>query len=160
MPSSKHKDSGGSSACGPATQYRIIIRKYTNLLLEDKSSGKFLDMWNNRNVQTPMDSYYLDYISGGGEAQDHEGFYFYYRRLVGSTRNTSTISAGGLLGLPDVIWTDFSADAKGMASTADAVIGKKCWQMITDHPDKYSDGVGMELMCAWLGAATTIVVSS
>ena len=134
---------------------------------ESQTSARFASLWSSRAV------HYLDvalpYLVGGGEANSAAGWWAYIRRLHGSTRNTSTKSLTGQLGLPAEVWTQFEldhaalkADTTHNGGASDALQGKRIYEFLISaviDSDKYKRGNYREILEAW-GAVSSALGSS
>lgn len=148
----------GSTGAHLAERLQALCDKYNSLLPEAQSSAQFMDWYNNLSSIVPADSIPAQYVIGGGETNSPEGWWSYLRRMAASTRNTSTQSASGQLGLPSETWRDFLGVIEGMtpAGLASSAVGKRLYNFITNRPDLVATNC-YELFLAWTawGGSTT-----
>ena len=149
----------GSTGVAAAIRVSLTIDRW---LAGPATSAAFITIWDNRTAIFREDSLPQDYIVGGGEANTPLGWFAYYRRLLGSTRNTSSGGTFSVLGLPDAVWTDFSTrvDTAVAAETTvnDNGIGDIVYNILVSTLIDYQDGTGKGLLSAW--AATTLTQES
>ena len=148
----------GSTGYFAASRVRTVIDTFKGMPAQQQSTGVWQTLWTNRT--TIWIDATRDYIVGGGEANASSGWYHYVRRLHNSTLNTSTASASGNLGLPDPVWSSFSAkitsaiSSESWASSVDANLGRIV------HKFRNESGQFRELLEAWAGHETSEVPSS
>ena len=150
---------GGSTGVAAAIRVSLVIDRW---LTGPATSAAWTSIWDVRTAVFTEDMLPQDYIIGGGEANTPLGWFAYYRRLLGSTRNTSSGGTFNIFGIPDEVWTDFSTrvdTAIAAESTAnDNGIGDIVYNILVSTLVNYQDGSGKGLLSAW--AATTLVQES
>ena len=158
----------GSTGFENAARSKAVIDTFFDLPIESQTSAVFANLWSVRS--TLYIDVRADYIIGGGEANTAAGWWAYLRRLHGSTYNTSTKSAGGILALPSAVWTNFVADRVALAAvsthtdgTTDADHGRRVYEFLvstTINSERYRSGQYRELLEAWAGRGSSDVGSS
>jgi len=157
----------GSTGYTSAARAKLVIREFFARPIESQTSAVFASIWSSRSNISGVE---LPYIIGGGEANSADGWWSYLRRLHGSTYNTSTRSAGGILGLPSTTWLQFVSDRATLAAlsthvsgTTDADHGRRVYEFLVStaiNSSKYHYGIYRELLEAWAGRGTSDVGSS
>jgi len=158
----------GSKGYTSAARVKAAIDEFYGRPLESQTSAVFASIWSSRAAAHIDVS--LPYIIGGGEADSASGWFAYLSRLHGSTRNTSTKSQSGVLGLPSPVWTQFVSDLTLLATasthehgTTDADHGRRVYQFMVStiiDSDKYKRGQYRELLEAWAGVGSSAAGSS
>jgi len=149
----------GSTGVAAAIRVSLVIDRW---LTGPATSAAWTNLWDNRTALFREDTLDQSYQIGGGETNTPLGYFAFYRRLVGSTRNTSSGGKFGILGLPEAVWDDFSTrvdTAIAAESTAnDNGIGDIVYNILVSTLVNYQDGTGKGLLSAW--AATTLTQES
>ena len=152
----------GSTGAASALRIEKVIDRFRVLPSGRQTSAAWTDLYDNRVAYFPEDGLDQAYIIGGGEANTPLGYFAFYRRLLGSTRNTSSGGTFSVLGLPDPIWSDLSTivDTAIAAETTvnDNGIGDIVFYIISNSTVNYLDGAAKATLAAW--AATTLVQES
>ena len=152
----------GSTGVAAALRIERVIDLFRALPAGRQTSAVWTNLWDNRVANFPEDGLDQSYIIGGGEDNTPLGWFAYYRRLLGSTRNTSSGGTFSILGLPDPIWSDLSTivDTAVAAETTvnDNGIGDIVFYIINNSTRSYLDGPAKGLLASW--AATTLVQES
>jgi len=157
----------GSTGYTSASRVKLVIDEFFARPLESQTSAVFASIWSSR-ASIPDVS--LPYLIGGGEPNNSSGWWSYVKRLHGSTYNTSTRSAGGVLGLPSPAWTQFVADRATLAAlsthvsgTTDSDHGRRVYEFLVStsiNSKKYHSGVYRELLEAWAARGSSDIGSS
>ncbi len=157
----------GSEGYTSASRVRKVMDEFYGRPIESQTSAVFASIWSSRaTVHLDVE---LPYIIGGGEdTLTAAGWWAYIKRLHGSTHNTSTKSAGGILSLPDPVWRNFVADhaALRVASShnggaSDALQGKRVHEflvatnleMLSNPGFETAGGGGVDIWANWLEGA-------
>src|SRR3990167_1444508 len=147
----------GSTGGEKFERVKHAIARYRAEFPENKTSARWSSHWAQRGT-TPFDIR-CDYPIGAGEANTPAGMYAYYRRLVNSTRNTSSGGRYAILGLPNASWRDFSTrvPVAGQTTLSDAARWQHVYEILrtTSPVDYQQDGEPMELLAAWAGNERT-----
>jgi len=157
----------GSTGYTSAARVKAVIDEFFTRPEGSQTSAVFASIWSSR-VAAHRDVP-LPYIVGGGEANSAAGWWAYIRRLHGSTRNTSTKSLTGQLGLPADVWTQFALDHAALKAdtthndgASDVLQGKRIYEFLVSaaiDSDKYKGGNYREILEAW-GAVSSALGSS
>lgn len=160
----------GSTGYTSAARVKAVIDEFFTRPEAHQTSAVFAGIWSSR-VAAHRDVP-LPYIIGGGEANSAAGWWAYIRRLHGSTRNTSTKSLTGQLGLPGDVWNTFVVDLAIMNAlstlvfmdgTTDSDVGVRVQQFLMSDAidsDKYRRGGYREILEAWSVVGSTAAGSS
>ncbi len=147
----------GMSGSTGAMEAQRIERVIDRWEASDQTSVSWATFWDNRDTYWREDLVRQDYIIGGGEANATTGWYQYWRRLVGSTRNTSTGGTFSVLGLPNAVWLDFSTrvPVAGETTLTDNARGDHVYAVIISTVVDYLAGDGRGLLAAWAATSQT-----
>ena len=159
----------GSVGYTSAARVKAVIDEFYSRPVGSQTSAVFANIWSSRAVHhldVP-----LSYIIGGGEdTETAAGWWAYIKRLHGSTHNTSTKSAGGILSLPDPVWRTFLTDRTALIAVtshndgaSDALQGKRVHEFMEStsiNSAKYKDGQYRELLEAWGAAGSSALGTS
>ena len=152
---------GYSGSTGTLEAMRV--QKVIDLWIgSDQTSASWVNFWDNRDTFFREDTLHQNYVIGGGEANTPAGWYQYWRRLVGSTRNTSSGGRLNVLGLPNAIWRDFSTRVPVSVETTltDNARGDHVYAVLRSTVANYQSGDGRGLLAAWAATSQTSNVGS
>lgn len=149
----------GSTGTMEAMRVQKVMDLWT---ASDQTSVSWANFWNNRDTFFREDTLHQNYVIGGGEANTPAGWYQYWRRLVGSTRNTSSGGRLNVLGLPNAVWRDFSTrvPVSGETTLTDNAIGDHVYAVLRSTVANYQSGDGRGLLAAWAATSQTSNVGS
>ena len=145
----------GSTGAMEAQRVKLVMDRW---LVSDQTSAAWTSYWDNRDTYWREDVVPQDYVIGGGESNTPTGFFAYYRRLAGSTFNTSTrgtLMTG--LTLPSEVWRDFSTrvPVSGETTLTDNARGDHVYAILISTVVNYRDGLGKELLASWAATSAT-----
>jgi len=146
----------GMTGSTGALEAMRVLKVIDLWMVSDQTSAAWTSYWDNRDTMFREDTLHQDYIVGGGESNNTTGWYAYNRRLVGSTRNTSSGGEFGILGLPEDLWRDFSTrvPVSGETTLTDNARGDHVFAVLISTVVDYQ-AEGKFLLAAWAATSQT-----